>query len=177
MCRTASPQSGGGGLVAESCPTLEIPWAVPHLGISVHGISQARIQEWVSISSSKGSSRPRDWTRISYVSCIGRQILYCWDTSFVAPNVYISRLSNCARWSNQTTFKMGSFVIFSAEICLGRALWGRKWHVISRYSCLLSPGTLSEWRWRCPPRLAVTPQGSEHARPTEPAENCQQTDV
>ena len=58
-CRTASQQSGGGGLVAESCPTLEIPWVVPHLGISVHGISQARIQEWVAISSSRGSSRPR----------------------------------------------------------------------------------------------------------------------
>ena len=35
---------------------------------SVHGILQARILEWVTISFSKGSSRPRDWTRISYIS-------------------------------------------------------------------------------------------------------------
>ena len=46
-------------------------------GSSVLGISQARILEWVAISSSRGSSWPRDWTR---VSCIGRQILYCWAT-------------------------------------------------------------------------------------------------
>ena len=35
---------------------------------SVHGISQARILEWVAISFSRGSSRPRDW---NCVSCIG----------------------------------------------------------------------------------------------------------
>ena len=45
-------------------------------GSSVHGIFQARIQEWVAISFSRGSSRPRDRTCISLVSCIGRWILY-----------------------------------------------------------------------------------------------------
>ena len=40
-------------------------------GSSVHGISQARIQEWVAISFSRASSSPRDWTHISYVSCSG----------------------------------------------------------------------------------------------------------
>ena len=37
---------------------------------SVHGIFQARILEWVAISSSRASSRPRNWTRISYVYLI-----------------------------------------------------------------------------------------------------------
>ena len=37
---------------------------------SIHGILPARILEWVAISSSKGSSRPRNWTRISHISCI-----------------------------------------------------------------------------------------------------------
>ena len=37
---------------------------------SVHGISQARILEWVTISSSRGSSWPRDRTPVSCVSCI-----------------------------------------------------------------------------------------------------------
>ena len=41
-------------------------------GSSVHGILQARILEWVAVPSSQGSSRPRDRTHISYVSCIGR---------------------------------------------------------------------------------------------------------
>ena len=38
-----------------------------------HGISQARILEWVAISFSRGSSQPRDPTQ---VSCIGRRTLY-----------------------------------------------------------------------------------------------------
>ena len=40
----------------------------------VHGILQTRILEQVTISFSRGSSRPGDQT---WVSCIGRQILYC----------------------------------------------------------------------------------------------------
>ena len=40
------------------------------------GILQARILEWVVMPSSRGYSRPRDWTRVSYISCIGRRILY-----------------------------------------------------------------------------------------------------
>ena len=43
----------------------------------VHGISQAIMLEWVAISFSRASSRPRDWT---HVSCIGRWILYHWAT-------------------------------------------------------------------------------------------------
>ena len=39
-------------------------------GSSLHGIFQARILEWVAISFSRGSSRPRDWTWVSCVSCI-----------------------------------------------------------------------------------------------------------
>ena len=46
-------------------------------GSSHHGISQARILEWVAISLSGGSSWPRGWT---LVSCIGRRILYHWAT-------------------------------------------------------------------------------------------------
>jgi len=38
--------------------------------------------EWVVISSSRGSSRPRDRTSISCVSCIGRHILYHLGSEF-----------------------------------------------------------------------------------------------
>ena len=41
-------------------------------GSAVHGILQARILEWVAISSSRGSSQPRDRTDFS---CIGRRVL------------------------------------------------------------------------------------------------------
>ena len=50
-------------LVAQS--TLCNPMDCSPPGSSVHGILQARILEWVAISSSRGSSRSRDWTRVS----------------------------------------------------------------------------------------------------------------
>ena len=37
---------------------------------SVHRILQAGILEWVAMPSSRGSSRPRDWTCVSYVSAL-----------------------------------------------------------------------------------------------------------
>ena len=45
-------------------------------GLSVRGVLQARTLEWVAMPSSRGSSRPRDRTWVSYVSCIGRWVLY-----------------------------------------------------------------------------------------------------
>ena len=36
-------------------------------GSSIHGNLQARILEWVAMLSSRGSSQPRDWTRIPYI--------------------------------------------------------------------------------------------------------------
>ena len=60
-------------LVAQSCLVLFDPMDCSLPGFSVHGISQARILELVAMPSSRGSSRPRDWTCIS---CIGRWILY-----------------------------------------------------------------------------------------------------
>ena len=39
-------------------------------GSCVHRIFQARILKWVAISSSRGSSQPRDRICISFVSCI-----------------------------------------------------------------------------------------------------------
>ena len=57
-------------------------------GPSVCGIRQARILEWVAISSSRGSSQPRGQTHTSCVSCIGRWVLYHWEASLVAQMVY-----------------------------------------------------------------------------------------
>ena len=60
----------------QSCLTLSNPMDCSPLGSFVHGILQARILEWVAMPISRGSSRPRGQTRISYVSCIGRWALY-----------------------------------------------------------------------------------------------------
>ena len=64
-------------LVAQSCPTLSNPIDCNPPGSSVHGIFQARILDWVAISSSRGSSWRRDWTCFS---CIDRWILLYWAT-------------------------------------------------------------------------------------------------
>ena len=58
---------------AQLCLSLT-PWTCQ---ASVHGISQARILEWVAVSYSRGSSWPRDRT---YISCTDRFILYHWAT-------------------------------------------------------------------------------------------------
>ena len=50
--------------VAQLCPTLSSMDSSPP-GSSAHAIFQARILEWVAISSSRGSSPPRDQTHIS----------------------------------------------------------------------------------------------------------------
>ena len=60
----------------ELCPTLFDPADCSPPGSCVHGLFQARILEQVSMPSYKGSSRPRDQTHVSYVSCIGRWVLY-----------------------------------------------------------------------------------------------------
>ena len=54
-----------GDEVAQSCPTLCNPMDCSLPGFSVHGILQARIVEWVTISFSRGSSQPRDQTQVS----------------------------------------------------------------------------------------------------------------
>ena len=62
--------------VAQSCLTLCDPMDCSLPGSSVYEISQARILEWIAISFSRVSSQIRDWTHVSCIFCIGRQILY-----------------------------------------------------------------------------------------------------
>ena len=65
-------------LSPESCLTLCHAVDCRPPGSSVHGISQARVLEWVS--SSRGSSQTGGQTRIS---CTGGQVLYRCTTSCV----------------------------------------------------------------------------------------------
>ena len=63
-------------LCAQSRSTLGDPMDCSPPGSSVHRIFQARILEWVAISSSRGSSQLTDQACVSCSSCLGRQILY-----------------------------------------------------------------------------------------------------
>ena len=93
---------------AQSCPTLCDPMDCSPPGSSACGIFQARILEWVAISSSRGSSWPRARTRVSCTSCIGKPIPYHW----------------CRPGSPQKRKKMigikndGPLVSFSQSVCL-----------------------------------------------------------
>ena len=65
-------------------------------GYSVHGIFQARILDWVSIPTSRASYWPRDLTLLSYISCIGRWVLYHYH-HLGSPRLYIY-LTNACIW-------------------------------------------------------------------------------
>ena len=70
--------------VTQSCPTLcnQVDYSLP--SFSVHGILQARVLEWVTISFSRGSSWPRNRTR---VSCIGGRRFNLWTTREALTNL------------------------------------------------------------------------------------------
>ena len=67
------------------CPTLCDPMDCSPLGSSVHGISQARILEWVAIPFYRGSSQHRDQTQ---VSCIAGRF-FTTSTTWEAQNRHI----------------------------------------------------------------------------------------
>ena len=60
----------------QPCPTLWDTMNCSPPGSSAHGILQARILKWVAMPWSRGSSRPKDWTFVSYISWIGKWVHY-----------------------------------------------------------------------------------------------------
>ena len=54
--------------VAQSCPTVCGPMGGNLPGSSIHRIFHARILEWFTISSSRGSSQPRDRTQVCHTA-------------------------------------------------------------------------------------------------------------
>ena len=86
---------------AQFCLALCDPMDCSPPGSPLHGILQARILEWVAISSSRGSSRPRDWTCVSCISGIDGRVLYhgatwqAWNSKLRAFSFL--KLPNCCR--------------------------------------------------------------------------------
>ena len=68
--------------MAQLCPNLCNPMDCSLPGSSVHGIFQARVLEWVAISFSRGSSRPRDRAWVFFIAgrcftiCAAREALF-----------------------------------------------------------------------------------------------------
>ena len=55
-------------LVAQSCPILCDPMNCSPPGSSVRVVLQTRTREWAAMPFSRGSSRTRDWTWVSYIA-------------------------------------------------------------------------------------------------------------
>ena len=92
--------------VAQSCLTLCDLIDCSLTGSSIHGIFQARVLEWVTISFSRRSSQPRDWTQglphcrqtlchlshqgsLQYKSIEYKQLIYWIDTMYWMHTMYI----------------------------------------------------------------------------------------
>ena len=84
----------------QSCPTLCNPVDCSTPSSSVHGISQARILEWVAISFSRDRPRDRPLVYLHLLHC--RWILYFWDT----------RASCKAGWTSLRLFSQDCIFFF-----------------------------------------------------------------
>ena len=105
----------------QSCLTLCRPMDCSLPDFSVHGILQARIPEWVAISSSRGSTWPRDWNCVSCVSCIGRWILdHCCH-----PGKPIFCLFNSKEWIS-LLFPMSTGLLSPHRFSSRRPQWAFK---------------------------------------------------
>ena len=83
-------------VVSNSCDPMDC--SLP--GSSVHGIFQARILEWVAISFSRGSSRPRNRTQVSRIT--GRfQLISSYTWGNRPRDISTARSSHVAKWQSQ----------------------------------------------------------------------------
>ena len=88
-------------LAAQSFPNLCDPVDCSPLGSSVHGIPKARILEWVVICFSRGSSWPRDQTRLS---CIAGRVLINWATRKALGDLLFTLIKEPAVGATRTMF-------------------------------------------------------------------------
>ena len=91
----------------QSCPTLCNPMGCSPPGSSVHGVSQARILEWIAVPFSRVSSSPRDWTLVSWYMILS--IPYSSWGPFI-------HLSVAQRDGNFSPFPFLSFTVFASLI-------------------------------------------------------------
>ena len=104
-------------------------------GSSVRGILQARRLQWVAVLSSRGSSWPRDWTRVSHVSCIGRWVFFYHQTTWKpSPPIALKGFSQLS----------SSLEVFLADAVSSRASQVARWwriHLTNSGDVGLIPGS------------------------------------
>ena len=88
---------------------------------SVHGIFQARILEWVTIFFSRRTSQPRDRTHTFCASCINKQILHHWATTWLIRvyslpiNMYLLPFWGSLFWTHKFRFPITNC---SCHLCI-----------------------------------------------------------
>ena len=97
-------------------------------GISVHGIFQARILEWVAISFSRRSSNPGNWTRVSRI--VGRHFTV-WATREVQM-AWIPQPKD-KDWLNGYKNKTSIHAVYKRPISKQRTHTDSKWRAGKRY--------------------------------------------
>ena len=120
----------------QSYPTLSDPMDCSPPGSSIHGILQARILEWIDISSSRGSSRPSDRTQVSCISCIAGGFFsaglpgspsFTYTHTHMHPYKYKhTGLSGCAS-GEEYACKCRRHRRHGFDPWVGKILWRRKW--------------------------------------------------
>ena len=112
--------------VAQSCPTLCNPMDCSLPGSSVHGIFQAIVLEWIAISFSRGSSQPRDRTRVSRI--IDRRFTV-WATSQKGTikqrywEAERRQTKPTVQWGGQRMFLVGEKKLGKRSLERWNALW------------------------------------------------------
>ena len=106
-------------LVAQSCPTLCDLRDCSLPGSFVHGILQARIQEWVAFPFSRASSQRRDRTQVCHIA---GGFFTTWATREGRKSQ--TRLSNQA-WANRITTNLASNTRHSFDLPLSFARTGK----------------------------------------------------
>ena len=105
--------------VTQSCLSLCNPMDYSLPGSSLHGILQARVLEWVAISSSRGSSQPRDQTRVSLIP--GR-CFNLWATREAPNSPHILCESHCCATLNRMRNGSVSSVLHKS-VFVGPEIW------------------------------------------------------
>ena len=120
------------------------------LDSSDNGIISARILEQVAISSSRGSSWPRDQTQVSYAFCIGRWIFllnHWFFTTREAPCVclYVYWASQVVPVVKNTPANAGDTGDVGSIPGLERSPGGRHGNPL-QHSCLENPTDRGAWK-------------------------------
>ena len=111
--------SGFACLVTQPCLTLCDPMDCSPPSSSVHGIFQARILECIAISSSRGSSQPRDW---GHISCI-----YSIEGRFLTAEPLKKPISNSVEQNMISwTYHLSMKVVFDRPVTWSKIFFRRK---------------------------------------------------